>query len=552
MVLETLHGVRAGARAIVFEGTAGIGKTALWRRSLDSAGELGFRVLACAPVGSEVQLSFAALGDLLDGEIDEALSALPSPQRRALEIVLLRRESEDELGTADRRTIGVGMLGTLRALAASGPVLVAIDDLQWLDGPSASALQFVLRRLRTEPIAVVATRRIEPDVRGTRELERILGDERVLRLRLEPLSLGALHELLRARLGLELSRPTLIRLHETSGGNPFFALEIGRELTTLGSEPPPHEQLPVPGNVRDLVRARLGRLQPRTRSVLLAVAALARPTPALLARVSAHSDEAITEAVAVGVLELSGGRVRFMHPLLASIHYDDATARERREVHARLSEIVDDVEARARHLALATTGLDVEVARQLDDAARYARDRGSPDAAAELCDLSARLTPPGAERSSRALAAAEHYHRAGNLTTAAARANEVLTAQADVQTRVRALAVLGTVAGDTEGTDEAVLLYRRALREPAAPRALRADLHHKLAWIRLGQGDARCAGRHAQATLRLAAGTDAAGEATAAATRSLVEAARGSPGWRPLLERALKLDSREPRERPWA
>ncbi len=537
----------------MLEGEAGVGKTALWRQALDAAGERGWRRLISAPAGVEARLAFAALGDLLDLEIDAALPALPKPQRLALEVALLRQESDSAAAQIDERMIGVATLSALRALAAHDPLVVAIDDLQWVDASSASALRFALRRLRDQPVLILATRRIEARATGTLELERMLGDERVTRLRIGPLTLGGVHELLLAKLGFHVSRPTLVRLHELTGGNPFYSLEIGRELLARGGEPAPDEPLPVPGSVRELVHARLERLSAPTRSVLLAAAALARPTCTLLARLEDPVEAPLDEAVAAGVVELpAGDRVRFAHPLFASVHYEQAALAERRRIHARLAEIVEDLEERARHLALATSGADERVAAQLDAAAHSAAARGAPRAAAELCDLAARLTPAPSERAPRVLTAAEYHHRAGSIGLATDRARAALKETDAPDMRARALGVLGAVAADTEGVDVAAGVYRRALREPGAPCALRSDLHQKVAWLLLLHADARRAERHARAMLRLAEDVDPVTEAFAAATLSLVITARGRPVPAPLAERMSRGAEGGAEERSWA
>ena len=126
--------------ALLLEGEAGIGKTTLWRRGVAGARERSWRVLSCAPAESEVTLSFAGLADLLDGGFDEVAASLPAPQRRALRVALAL---EDSGGTpAERRTVSAGFLQALRTLAEDGPVLVAVDDVQWLDRPSTSVLEF--------------------------------------------------------------------------------------------------------------------------------------------------------------------------------------------------------------------------------------------------------------------------------------------------------------------------------------------------------------------------------------------------------------------------
>jgi DNA-binding NarL/FixJ family response regulator len=553
VLLEALDPARPGARAALVEGEPGVGKTVLWRRALDEAPGLGWRTLLSAPAASESRLAFAALGDLLELDADEALASLPAPQREALEIALLRRQGNLGDGDVSGRMIGVATLGALRALAARGPLLVAIDDLQWMDFSSAAALRFALRRLRDEQIVVIATRRLDHRPAPVPELERILGDDRVSRVRLRPLSSGAVHELLLSRLGLSVSRPTLVRLHDTTGGNPFFSLEIGRELVARGEEPPIDEPLPVPGSVRELVHSRLERMSPETRAVLLAASAVARPTRTLLERFSERADAALDEATAAGVLELAGERVRFTHPLLASVHYEHSPLAARRQMHRRLSEIVQPLEERARHLALASNGVDEAVACQLDQVAREAAGRGAPLEAAELYDLATRLTPLDARRQDRMLAAAEYYHRAGSLQIASDRAKQALDVPTAPSEAARALALLGTIAGDTEGTDPAVALYRRALREPGVSREQRADLHQKLAWIELVGGDARRSERHARAAWRLLAGNGGAeSEAGAAATLAMVIAARGRPVPDHLLDHAVRPDTPASPAESWA
>lgn len=552
VLLEALDSNPAGTRAVLLEGEAGVGKTALWRRVIEIASARGMRVLVSAPASSEARLPFAALGDLLDSELDAVAPTLPGRQRAAIELALLRHDGDAEPSGVDERLIGVATLSALRALAARGPLVVAIDDLQWVDASSASAVRFALRRLRDQPVLVLATTRLEGLPSGSFELERMLGGERVHRLRVGPLSLGGLHELLLDRLGLDAPRPTLVRLHGLTGGNAFFALEIGRELLASGGELTPDEPLPVPGSIRELVRIHLERLSPRARVTILAASAMARPTRSVLARFDAGADTSIDEAVAAGVLELAGERVRFAHPLFASIHYEQAPLVERRRTHLRLSTIVDDAEERVRHLALATAGVDERVASQLDEVACSAGLRGAPRAAAELCDLAARLTPAQTGRAARALAAAEYHRQAGALGHAGDRARDALRLAGTAETRARALAVLGTVAGDTDGVEAGVSFYDQALQERGLSRALRADLHHQLAWLCLVGADALSAERHARAMTRLAKGSGLAVEAAAAATLSHVTVVRGRPVPRRLLERALTLNSAVSRERPWA
>ena len=223
--------------ALLLEGEAGIGKTTLWRHGVAGARERSWRVLSCAPAESEVSLSFAGLADPLGERFDEVAASLPAPQRRALRVALALEDARS--GPADQRTVCAGFLEALRALARHGPVLVAVDDVQWLDRPSASVLEFAARRLGDERVGLLLARRVEQDEPAPLGLDRHLPPGR-LHLPIAPLGLGALHEVLHGRLGRIFPRRTLHRLHQVSAGNPLYALEFERALATretrLGAE----------------------------------------------------------------------------------------------------------------------------------------------------------------------------------------------------------------------------------------------------------------------------------------------------------------------------
>jgi hypothetical protein len=208
--------VPAGPSALLLEGAAGIGKTTLWHAGVSLARARGHRVLSCRAAESEARLSYAALGDLFDFELPD----LPAPQRRALDAALLRAEVEG--APPDQRAVSLASLGVLRALAAAGPVVVAIDDVQWLDAPSARVLAFVVRRLEDAPIRVLAALRVGSggDPLGLGRT----GPLPLQRLPVSPLGEEAMARLLRDRTGGGLTHPILRRLHRISEGNPFLPL----------------------------------------------------------------------------------------------------------------------------------------------------------------------------------------------------------------------------------------------------------------------------------------------------------------------------------------
>src|SRR5262249_1413141 len=150
---------------------AGIGKSTIWRNGVEHAAATGWRVLAAGPAEAERGLAHAGLGDLLEGTIDGVLPSLPPPRRRALEVALLL--DEPEAGPADPRALGIALRSVLQLLAAQGPLLVAIDDVQWLDAASRDALAFALRRLDTPAVRVLLARRGAGEALGLTDAQRV-------------------------------------------------------------------------------------------------------------------------------------------------------------------------------------------------------------------------------------------------------------------------------------------------------------------------------------------------------------------------------------------
>lgn len=416
--LDRLAGAPA---AVLFEGVPGIGKTTVWRQALARAAARSFTVLPCRPVEAETKLAFASLADLLEPVAEAVLPGLPEPQRLALEVALMRASPPGI--PPSPRAVATAVLSALRVLAVAQPVVLAIDDQQWLDRASAEALAFALRRIGDHRVGVAAAVRIGDDEPSDPiALDRAFAG-RVARRRLGPLTLGGLHHVIRAHLGHVFPRPTLRRIGDASAGNPLFALEIARALIEAGAQPAPGEPLPVPRTLTSLLVRRLERLPLRTREVLLVVSALSAPTVTLVRQVAdVDGDAALARAEQARVIDVDGDRIRFTHPLLASAVYSSAALEKRRALHRRLADLVAAPEERARHLALSTVQPDEAVAHALDEAAALARRRGAPDTAGELEEQAARLTldddRPASRR--RRIQAAEHFVQTGDLARACA------------------------------------------------------------------------------------------------------------------------------------
>jgi DNA-binding CsgD family transcriptional regulator len=496
---DLVGGLDSGPSVVLLEGEAGIGKTTIWEAGLEAAGAFPARVLAARAAQAEMPLAFTAVADLLGDVLDELLPALPEPQREALSVALLL--SRPRRDTPDPRAVATAFLGALRVLAERGPVVVAVDDVQWLDPPSATTLAFALRRLRSEPVGFLLTRRTpSPQPLG---LDRPPPQVGVTRCAVGPLSLAALQRLLRTRLGEVLPRPALRRLHATAGGNPFFALELARALSGRWGELGPGEPLPVPDELHALLRERLAGLSGTTLDALLRAALVAEPEADSLAP---SLRDTLDPALRAGVVSLRAGRLSFTHPLLASSLVELTDPARLRALHSELAEQAATPEVRARHLALATVTPDEGVAGELIRAARVVASRGAPATAAELAEQASQLTPAAAPETAanRAIDAGLYAWAAGD----AGRAEALLDgATADVHGPVRAqalvhLARLRVHAGDRRS---AAAVYARAEDEAGDDPGLLAQVHEGLAWcLFLTREDVPGATRHARRAVELA------------------------------------------------
>ena len=427
-MLELL-GDGSSPHALVLTGEPGIGKTTLWETVLAAAANRGLRVLAARAGEAEARLSFVGLADLLDDVASDELAALPSPQRRALEIALLRAEPT---GTPPgEQAIALGFLNALRSLAARAPLLVAVDDAPWLDGASADALAFAARRLGREPVSFIISRRQRSEAAVEGALHPIT------RFEIAGLSIGATGRMLSDRLGLVVSRRVLQRVTELTGGNPLFALEVGR---TLADRDPLEigDEIPVPATVDDLLGLRVTQLEATVRRVVLAVAlsgGLSVEDCALFA-----TDEQLSAAIDAGLLVDDGGHIRAAHPLVAAAIRRHSHESECRRIHAKLAEAATNDEIAARHLALAADRPDAALASIVSAAAASADGRGAVEDAVELAERALRLSPPESdERVAVVLALGGYLYRAGELR----RLNTLLTEE---------LSELPSGAGPRQGT----------------------------------------------------------------------------------------------------
>jgi len=465
------------------EGPPGIGKSSIWREALAGSEERGFRKLVSAPAETEQGLPYTGLHDLLGGIPDTDIAALPEPQARALRAALYR--SDPSKGTADAAAVAIAASRLLQRIAERGPLLLAVDDLQWLDASSAAVFRFCLRRLSSARVAVLICRRSGSPQGADPE---IAPADIVEQLTVGPLSLGALHRVVQERLGVRLARPALVRLHGWTEGNPYLALELVR---AYGPDGPAamSQGAPPPEALRTALGRRIESLPKQMRRLLETTALLGRPARMLLVRLMGGDDDAtatnLARAERAGLLRAEGDRVRIDHPLLASVIAGSMPTAERRALHRRIAEVMDEGPERARHLAAASDGPDEAIAAALDLAAASAAALGASIEAADLHDMALRLTPTdrSAAAGRRRLALAEALFTAGDTGRARRELEDALPALAERDQRLEGLLLLARVRWYEQETEACVEIAEQALAEAADDRAWQARIHAALSWM---------------------------------------------------------------------
>ncbi|MGO9960789.1 MAG: ATP-binding protein, partial [Solirubrobacteraceae bacterium] len=408
-VERVLERARAGESAtLALVGEPGIGKTALLDHAAGRAS--GMQLLRARGIESEAQIPFASLLELLRPALG-VLDRIPEPQAVALEGALALRPAQGQ----ERFAVDAATLSLLATYAEQGAVAVLVDDAHWLDGPSAEALLFAVRRLVADPIAVlVAVREGEPSLLDGADLPTI---------RISGLSREEAASLLGG-----LRPDAAARLHDATAGNPLGLLELARDADELALAP---EGAPVVVSARisrEFLR-RMGELDETERRALLLLATSDSGDLALLERASRRLGvelSALSAAERTGLVSVRAGSVEFHHPLARSAIYAGARPEERRTMHRALASVLPDrdIDRRAWHLAAAAAGVDEQASAALEQAGVRARDRSAYATAALAFERAGRLASGGERRARLVFAAAQESFHAGSLPRAVALLNE--------------------------------------------------------------------------------------------------------------------------------
>lgn len=455
----------SAACGLVLTGEAGRGKTVLWELAAELAAGRGALVLRATPGEAEQRHSFAVLHDLFRDVELEGLQ-LRTPVRDALLVALLRQDLD---APVDAHAVNVGVREVIDGLARDQDVVVCVDDVQWADAASLESLAYVARRLGESPVRFVLTRRAGYD---RTSLEAALVRRALTDVEPEPLTAEETARLLRQELGLTLSPRHVRLLRDQTRGNPLFVLELGRVLRERGV-PDSGDLLDLPSEMASVLGLRIQDLPADQRTLLLAVAVDPQVTEADL--VELVGLDAVEAAVADRVISLvEGGRVRAWHPMLAAAAREAATPSRRRELHARLVDVVAEPERRLRHRALVATTGDDELAGDLSAAASAAAARGASETALELAELALARTPSGSTaRVGRVLGLASLLASSGE----AQRLTDFLEPEVDTMPYgpERGQALLMLLDGMWGTVDHAEQLVERALAECGGDRAVRSQ-----------------------------------------------------------------------------
>ena len=453
-----LDQVRDGMSGVlVLRGEAGIGKTALLNATALSAQDLS--VVRLEGIESEMQLGYAALHRLLLPYIPR-LEHLPEPQRDALQSAFGLTSS----APPDRFLVSLAALSLLGDVAQDDPLLIVVDDAQWLDRESVAALVFVARRLQADRIALVFAARESLEIGET--------FQGIPQLWVSGLDKDFARSLLTASVSNPVSYRVAERIIAVTRGNPLALMELSGELTSehLLDQAP----LPDPLPISDLIEARFLRqvraLPADTQLILLVAAADPEGDPdtlRLAAEILDLSVGAIEPAVDEGLLVIHP-RVEFRHPLVRSAVYSGATTEGRRRAHHALAAVMDvgqDSDRRALHMALAAVGPDEELAAALEQSAAQARSRGGYSAESSFLVRAASLTPDPQRGAGRLLEAAHAAFLAGNASYSESLLGQALPYLVDPIEKAQAQRLDGRLRNTLGQSHVAASLLLEAARE---------------------------------------------------------------------------------------
>jgi DNA-binding CsgD family transcriptional regulator len=440
-----------GPQVLVLTGEPGAGKSTLVDWAADQGRARGLRTLRVRGSEGEAGLGLSGIHQLLHPLLPG--DTLPARQRAALDRAFGLTAAPGEV-TVDQLSLCIGVLALIGDAAARRPLLLLVDDAQWLDLGSVDVLGFVARRLEDKPVVMLLAAREESvPARFGRDFPQVT---------VGPLARAAAGLLLDAQPNPPRGRART-QILQQAAGNPLALIELPRALARgrTGGGQDGGTALPLTARLENLFAADLPGLPESTREALLLVAAAGTEHLADLLRAAPSLDvvQALDPAERVGLVRIGDGQVLFRHPLIRSAVYQAASFAERRQAHLALaSALAGEPDRRAWHLAAAATGQDAEVADALAESAERARARGGYAAAAAALERAADLTPAPELRARRLLMAAQAAMFAGHPQWVGEISGRVGGLTEDARLRAEASLLGGWALGVTLRHDEALTL----------------------------------------------------------------------------------------------
>ncbi|WP_139979978.1 ATP-binding protein [Nocardioides litoris] len=388
-LLAEVAGLLGRGESVALCGPTGVGKSALLDAVEREARSRGSEVLRATGSAEETGLPFAALRDLLAQCPDDLVAAMPEPVRDLVVSGLVGDDAAHER----RSELAAAVHGLLERWSADRPVLLLLDDVQWLDGESSAIVGYARRRLRGSVLVVatvgVAASDLAAGVARPDGTDDDIDVSELVHLDVPPLAAIDMLDLLCAH---GLTPDLAQRVHVESGGVPALALAVagmlGERPSVLG------ERVPLPASTERVLQDRFRGLPPEVRETLLHAALLHRPTVRDLERSGrVGADDDVRLALRSGLLARDGAVLRFTPSALRDVVVESFPASARAALHERLADAAPGAAERLRHLALADPRPDADLAHELGRAARDSAAAGGRELAAELYLLAADRAP---------------------------------------------------------------------------------------------------------------------------------------------------------------
>ena len=435
MIVGARNGISA---SMAIRGAPGIGKTALLRDATRRLNGVG--VLRCDGYEAEWAMPYSALQRAMM-PLARHVAALPPRHQQALRVAAGQQEGPPP----DKFLVGLGVLETLDWAGREEPLVLVVDDAQWLDEESLDVLAFVARRLKAERVALLLALRDEPSLEV-----KLAG---IPSRQLDGLDVESSVKLLASSLTDVIDPVAARQIATATGGNPLALIDLAQDLTVqqLTDTAMASEPIPIGRNLEAHYVRQVRMTSPQVQSWLLVAAAESTGNPDLISRASAAlglADDAGAAAEKAGLVMLDA-TVAFRHPLVRSAVYGAAIGSDRRTAHAALARAADELdltELEAWHAAKATFGTDPDVADRLERVADRAGARGGFGSRASVLARAADVTPPGTVRHDRLISAAEAAAAAGAAYVTYALLDRIDPAELDVVQKGRMTATRSSLA----------------------------------------------------------------------------------------------------------